>query len=60
MAYVEPQGEEKAGWRREDGIAYAKRYPTPWETFLDEEGIPVYKGVGVRDSRELPRAEWKR
>lgn len=60
MAYQEPTGDGKAGWRRDDGIAYAKRYPTMWETFLDEEGIPVYKGVGVRDSRELPRADWAR
>jgi mannose-6-phosphate isomerase-like protein (cupin superfamily) len=60
MAYQEPTGEEKAGWRRDDGIAYAKRLTTPWETYLDEEGIPVYKGVGVRDSRDLPRAEWAR
>src|SRR5579875_536356 len=60
MAYQEPTGEQRAGWRRDDGLAYYKRYATAWETFLDEEGIPVYKGVGVHDSRELPREEWKR
>ena len=58
--YVEPVGDEKAGWRRPDGVPFFKRYPTPWETFLEEEGIPVYKGIGVRDSRELPRAKWHR
>jgi mannose-6-phosphate isomerase-like protein (cupin superfamily) len=58
--YLEPAGEEKAGWRRPDGIPYFRRYATPWETFLDEEGLPVYKGVGVHDSRELPRADWPR
>ena len=31
-----------------------------WETFLEEEGIPVFKGVGVRDCRELPRSDWPR
>jgi mannose-6-phosphate isomerase-like protein (cupin superfamily) len=60
MAYQEPTGEKKAGWRRDDGIAYYKRYATPWESFLDEEGVPIFKGVGVRDARELPRADWER
>jgi mannose-6-phosphate isomerase-like protein (cupin superfamily) len=60
MAYQEPIGEDKAGWRRDDGIAYYKRYATPWESFLDEEGVPVFKGVCVRDARELPRADWPR
>ena len=60
MPYQEPTGDDKAGWRRDDGLAYFKRYSTLWETFLDEEGIPVFKGVGVRDARELPRADWAR
>ena len=59
--YIEPTGEGKAGWRRDgDGIAYAKRYASPWETFLKEEGVPVFKGIGVRDSRDLPRGDWAR
>jgi len=33
---------------------------TAWETFQKEEGIPVFVGVGVRDSRDLPRADWPR
>jgi mannose-6-phosphate isomerase-like protein (cupin superfamily) len=60
LAYQEPTGADRAGWRRDDGLAYYKRQDTPWETFLDEEGIPVFKGVGVRDARELPRADWAR
>ncbi len=58
--YNEPTGNQKAGWRRDDGMPYYKRYATPWETFLDEEGIPVYKGIGVRDARDLPRSDWSR
>ena len=58
--YNEPTGDQRAGWRRDDGMPYFKRYATPWETFLDEEGIPVYKGIGVRDVRELPRSDWRR
>ena len=60
MAYQEPTGDERAGWRRDDGLAFFKRQDTPWESFQDEEGIPVFKGVGIRDVRELPRADWER
>ena len=58
--YIEPTGDKRAGWRRPDGLPYFKRYATAWETFLDEEGIPVFKGIGMRDARELPRRPWAR
>jgi hypothetical protein len=58
--YIEPTGDKKAGWRRDDGLPFYKRYATAWEQFLDEEGIPVFKGIGVRDARELPRSNWPR
>jgi mannose-6-phosphate isomerase-like protein (cupin superfamily) len=58
--YQEPTGDGRAGWRRDDGVPYFKRIPTMWERFLEEEGLPVYKGVGVRDARELPRSDWAR
>ena len=58
--YQEPTGDGRAGWRRDNGVPYFERIPTMWERFLEEEGIPVYKGVGVRDSRDLPRSDWAR
>ena len=61
--YVEPTGNRRAGWHREGeggSTSYTVRLATAWEKFQRAEGIPVFKGVGVRDSRELPRAEWKR
>ena len=61
--YVEPTGNQRAGWHKEGeggGTSYTVRLATAWEKFQRSEGIPVFKGVGVRDSRELPRAEWKR
>lgn len=33
---------------------------SPYERFMEEEGIPIYRGIGVYDSRELPRKPWKR
>src|SRR5712691_4964971 len=61
--YIEPVGEERAGWHTEaegKGTSYTVRLPTAWETFLKEEGMPITRGVGVRDSRDVPRVDWPR
>ena len=61
--YVEPQGDERAGWHHEEegkGTSYTVRLPTAWERFLKEEGIPITRGVGIRDSRDAWRADWSR
>jgi len=52
--FIEPTGDAKAG-----SLQY-RRPPSAWEQFQKEEGIPVYKGVGMYDSRELPREDWER
>ncbi|MPZ48087.1 MAG: hypothetical protein GEU75_02035 [Dehalococcoidia bacterium] len=60
--YVEPTGDQRAGWHK-DGNAnrsFTRRLPTAWEMFLKEEGLPVFTGIGMKDSRELPRADWPR
>jgi quercetin dioxygenase-like cupin family protein len=54
VPYEEPTGDQRAG------LAHYKRPPSAFENFVKEEGIPVYKGIGVRDSRELPLGPWKR
>ncbi|MDP2730071.1 MAG: cupin domain-containing protein [Dehalococcoidales bacterium] len=33
---------------------------TYYDRFMEEENIPIYGGLGVYDSRELPLAAWKR
>ncbi len=58
--YIEPTGDERAGFMGDDGKLFTKRIATPWERFLEEEGMPVFKGIGVRDCRELPRVYWPR
>ena len=61
--YIEPTGNARAGWHREgEGgrSSYTVRMATAWEKFLKEEGLPVFVGVGIRDSRDLPRANWPR
>jgi mannose-6-phosphate isomerase-like protein (cupin superfamily) len=52
--YVEPVGDQKAGY------LHYRRPASPWELFLKEEGLPVFRGIGMKDSRELPRENWER
>ena len=47
--YVEPTGDQKAGY------LHYRRPASPWELFLKEEGLPVFRGIGMKDSRDLPR-----
>jgi quercetin dioxygenase-like cupin family protein len=33
---------------------------TPYDTFMEEQGIPIYREIGVRRVQDLPRKPWKR
>jgi mannose-6-phosphate isomerase-like protein (cupin superfamily) len=38
-----------------------RRPPTPYELYMDEQGVPVYRGIfGVRDVRDLALGDWRR
>jgi len=37
-----------------------KRPHTPYEEFIEEEGIPIIRGLGVYDVRELDLKPWRR
>ncbi|HEV8352724.1 MAG TPA: cupin domain-containing protein [bacterium] len=52
-------------WREPEGYARAghgkwRRPPAPYDVFMDAEGIPIYRGVGVHRAQDLPRAPWPR
>ena len=34
--------------------------PMPYDRFMEREGVPVYRGIGVRRVQDLPLAPWKR
>ena len=36
------------------------RPPTVYETFMEEQSIPVIRGLGIRDCRDVTLAPWKR
>lgn len=37
-----------------------KRPPTPYESFIEEAGIPIVRGIGIYDVRSVTLAPWKR
>jgi mannose-6-phosphate isomerase-like protein (cupin superfamily) len=54
-AFVEPTSEDQPS-----GYLTYKRVHSPYEKWIEEEGIPVFKGIGVSDTRELTLGDWKR
>jgi mannose-6-phosphate isomerase-like protein (cupin superfamily) len=53
--FVEPTGEDKPA-----GFLTYKRSKSPYERFVEEEGLPVVYGIGVYDTRQLELKPWKR
>src|SRR5260221_10782033 len=50
--------EPKAG--ENAGLGKFKRAPMPYDRFMEAEGVPVYRGIGVRRGQELPLGPWPR
>ena len=50
----EPKAGENAGFGK------FGRPAMPYDRFMEEEGIPIYRGIGVRRVRDLPLKPWKR
>ena len=50
----EPKAGENAGFGK------FLRKPMPYDSFMEAEGVPVYRGIGVRRVQDLPLAPWKR
>jgi len=51
----EPTGEvQKAGYGKWG------RPNSPYDTFMEEQGIPIYRAIGVRKIQDLPLKPWKR
>ncbi|NBQ07058.1 MAG: cupin domain-containing protein [Betaproteobacteria bacterium] len=50
----EPAGNKKAGF----GVF--KKQPTPYDAFMEAEGLPVFRDVGLHKVQNLPLVPWKR
>ena len=53
-AWVEPSGDTPAGY-----VVY-RRSHSPYERWMEEQGIPIIRGIGVRDTREVRLGRWAR
>jgi quercetin dioxygenase-like cupin family protein len=50
----EPKAGENAGYGK------FKRQPLPYDRFMETEGVPCYRGIGVRKVQDLPLVPWPR
>ena len=50
----EPAGNKKAGFGE------FRKQPTPYDAFMESEGIPVFRGIGISKVQNLPLFNWKR
>jgi quercetin dioxygenase-like cupin family protein len=56
----------KAKWqaptdeKQKAGFGKFLRPPTPYDTFMEEQGIPIYREIGVNKVQNLPLKPWKR
>lgn len=50
----EPTGGKNAG------LGKFGRPKMPYDLFMESEGVPVYRHIGIRTVKELPLAPWKR
>src|SRR5918994_3716332 len=42
------------------GFGDFKRPQMPYDRFMEAEGVPVFRGIGVRRVQDLPMAPWQR
>ncbi|MBO0691832.1 MAG: cupin domain-containing protein [Acidimicrobiaceae bacterium] len=53
--FTEPTSESSRA-----GLRTWERIKSPYLEFIESEGIPIYKGIGVRNIRELDLGDWSR
>ncbi len=50
--------EPKAG--ENAGLGKFLRKPMPYDSFMEAEGVPIHRGIGVHRVQDLPMTPWKR
>jgi quercetin dioxygenase-like cupin family protein len=61
MASIDTQPfEEPSGEQERAGIRSWDKPKAAYEVFMEEEGIPVYTGIGFNNVRELDLGDWSR
>ena len=52
--WQEPTANQRAGF------GDFQKQPTPYDLFMESEGVPIFRGLGVRTVTDLPMADWER
>ena len=52
-------------WHEPEGLRNAgygawKRPNTPYDDYMEAQGIPIYRGIGVRRVQDMPLKRWNR
>ena len=50
----EPEGRKNAGY------GAWKRPNTPYDDFMEAQGIPIFRGIGVKRVQDMPLKRWNR
>ncbi len=61
---IEP-GAEMFGWREPEpgkkaGFGKWDNPKSPYDRFMESQGIPIHRAIGVHKVQDLPMAPWKR
>ncbi len=56
----EAKFEEPTDNRKRAGYGKFLRPNSPYDNFMESQGIPIYRDIGVRRVQDLPRKPWKR
>ena len=57
---VEQSFQEPTDKKTRAGYGKFLRPNTPYDNFMESQGIPIYRDIGVRRVQDLPRKPWKR
>ena len=52
--------QEPTDQKTKAGYGKFLRPKTPYDIYMEEQGIPIYREIGVRRVQDLPRKPWKR
>lgn len=60
-----PHDKDRTHWHepaanKKAGFGEFKKQPTPYDAYMQQEGIPVFRDIGISNVRNLPLVPWAR
>ncbi|MEE8518390.1 MAG: cupin domain-containing protein, partial [Dehalococcoidia bacterium] len=60
MATKTQEWQEPTGQSEKSGLGKWKRPRSPYDMYMEEQGIPIFRDIGVERVQDLPLKPWKR